>query len=100
MILGEEKVYTDNDPVINMTVKELKQIVARLPDNIPVIIPVIAENDANYILGFKHVRTAGLLETRYEDGPALRINSSENGLDMESQIQRYNGGVTCTRVMF
>ncbi len=91
----------NDDPVINMTVKELKEIVSQLPDDIPVIIPVICENDPNRIFGFRHIRTAGLLESTYENGPALCLNASADGLDMESQIERYSTRyISCKKVMF
>ena len=45
----------------NMHVKDLKKILNELPDDMPIIIPVIDEDDANYIYGFRYVRTAGRL---------------------------------------
>lgn len=39
----------------NMTVKDLKEILNECPDDMP----VIDEDDANHIYGFRHVRTAG-----------------------------------------
>lgn len=42
----------------NMLVKDLKKILNDLPDDMPIVIPVINEYDANYIYGFRYVRTA------------------------------------------
>ena len=36
----------------NMYVKDLKKILNELPDDMPIIIPVIDEDDANHIYGF------------------------------------------------
>ena len=89
--------------MINMTFENLKDIVRTLeelktPDDTPVIIPVITEEDANCILAFRHVRTAGLLENDYEDGPAICFNAAADGLDISSQIKRCD--TTCKRVLF
>ena len=89
------------DVNINMTVKDLKEIVEQCPDDMPVIIPVITEEDANCILGFRHVRTAGILESELEDPEnktALCLNSSAGGLDISSQISRSD--ITCKKIMF
>ena len=36
----------------NMYVKDLKKILNELPDDMPIIIPVINEDDANHIMVF------------------------------------------------
>lgn len=83
---------------MNMTVKDLKEILSDVSDDTPIIIPVITEEDANCILGFRHVRTAGLLENHHEDKPALCLNASAYGLDISSQIKRHD--TTCLKVLF
>ena len=54
---------------MNMTVKELKDILKDLPDDMVVVIPATIEkidDDYNHIDCFMYVRTAGILETRWE----------------------------------
>lgn len=76
---------------VNLTIKELKEIIKDLPDDMDVIIPVITEDDANDILGFRYVRTAGILTNKYEPNSALCLNSSDDGLDISSQIKMMAG---------
>lgn len=42
----------------NMTVKELKEVLNECPDNMPVIIPVIDEDDVNHILWFSSCKNS------------------------------------------
>lgn len=85
---------------INMKAKDLKRILVDIPDDMDVIIPISNEDNANYIFGFRHVRTAGILENRYEDSPALCLSASE-GIDISTQITIHNDGMTtCTKVLF
>ena len=52
--------------MINLTVGDLKDSIKDLPDDMDVIIPVTIEDDANYIVSFRHVRTLGILSNKYE----------------------------------
>ena len=84
-----------------MTVKDLKEIIKYMHDDMPVIIPVIDYNDANYIEGFRHVRTAGILLCEYEDNKrAFCLNASANNADLKTQLGKYRGDVTCENVLF
>lgn len=84
---------------INMTIKDLKNIIEGLPDNMPVIIPVIDYDDANSISGFRHVRTAGILSTDgYDD--ALCLNAAADGVDIKSQVGMYDSDISCDKVLF
>lgn len=89
---------------INMTVKDLREIIKNIPDDMDdlnVIIPVITEEDANRILAFRHVRTAGVLTSDYEEKPALCLNTASDGLDISSQIERKNdSSIWCDKVLF
>jgi len=85
---------------INMTVKDLRDILKELPDDMDVIIPVVDEDDANYIVSFRHVRTAGILKHHYVPEPALCISTSADGVDMHTLIKLFNGDVTCEKVLF
>ena len=61
----------------NMRVKDLKNILTTLPDDMLIIIPVIDEDDANHIYGFRHVRTAGVLTCESEqDREVLCLNAA------------------------
>lgn len=71
----------------DMRVKDLKDILNDLPDDLLVIIPVISEDDANKIYGFRKVRTVGLLECKgEEDQEALCLNAAAKGYDIADQI--------------
>ena len=69
----------------NMTVKELKEVLNECPDNMPVIIPVIDEDDVNHIYGFRHVRTVGVLMCNGEED-ACCLNTAEDGQDIADQV--------------
>lgn len=84
----------------NMTVADLKSIIEGLPDDMDVIVPIATKNDANAILGFRHVRTSGILRSSSEQHPAFCLNPSENGADMATQINMNCQYVVCEKVLF
>lgn len=90
---------------INMKVKDLKELVNNLSreyDDIPVIIPVISEEDSDNILAFRHVRTAGIVHENGEIscGDALILNTS-TGPDIEMQmINNRKSNIICKKVLF
>lgn len=84
---------------MNMTVKILKLVLKYLPDDMDVIIPVVSEDDANYIYGFRHVRTAGVLHTMGELD-ALCINTADNGLDISTQLNNGHSDIICKKLLF
>ena len=77
---------------MNMTVKDLKEIVNKLPDDMEVIIPVIDEYNADDIQAFRLVRTAGVLEADGER-PALCLNSSSGG-NISDQVEKSDAKCT------
>lgn len=86
---------------MDMTVKDLKEILKDLDDDMRVILPATDPYDCNTIEnGFKHIRTAGVLSNRYEDGPALCLNAAADGIDISTQVERYKSDTTCDRVLF
>lgn len=93
------KKSTDDAP-INMTVKQLKRILRKLPNNMSIVIPVILEDDANSILGFRYVRTAGVLrdDLCVDEPRVFCLNAAAYGADIETQVK--NRDVICERVMF
>ena len=85
---------------INMTVSDLKRIIKKLPDDTPIIIPVISEDDCNHISGFRHVRTAGILLDEYEDDPrVLCLNAAAYGVDISYQV-REKEDIICEKILF
>jgi len=96
--MSEKKVTCEN--IINMRVEDLKRIIENLPDDMDVIIPVITEDDANNILAFRHVRTAGVLSNPKEDEPALCLNAAADGKDIRSQVDMSCEETKCVWVLF
>ena len=89
---------------INMKVKDLRMIVNNLSteyDDIPVVIPVISEEDSDNILAFRIVRTAGIIHEDGEisGGDALIFNSS-TGPDIATQINNRKSDVICKKLLF
>lgn len=88
------------EPGMDMTVRDLKAALKDLPDDMEVIVTAYAEDDANYIFGFRHVRTAGILKNPYEDKPALCLAPAMDGADMESLIENMHSDTNCEKVLF
>ena len=88
------------EPGMNMTVRDLKAALKNLPDDMEVIVTSTPEDDPNYISGFRHIRTAGLLKNPYEEDIALCIAPSMHGLDMESLLENIHSDTTCEKVLF
>lgn len=85
----------------NMLVKDLKKILNELPDDMPIIIPVINEDDANHIYGFRYVRTAGELICEYEREPeVLCLNAATDGQDIADQIHFSGRDVSVKKILF
>lgn len=85
----------------NMTVSDLSKILARLPKDMPVIIPVVLEDDVNNILAFRYVRTAGILFSEYEregDQRVLCLNGAAHGVDISTQVKSRD--CVCEKVLF
>ena len=86
--------------MINLTVGDLKDSIKDLPDDMNVIIPVTIEDDANYIVSFRHVRTLGVLSNKYEEKPALCLNGAQDGVDIKTQLNINKLNTTCDKVLF
>ena len=94
-----------NESRVNLTVEDLKEAIKDLPDDMPIIIPVITEEDANLILAFRHVRTIGILNDLYADDKspdklALCLNASADGVDISTQIENNKLEVTCEKIIY
>ena len=71
----------------NMRVKDLKNILNDLPDEMLVIIPVVDLNDVNLIYGFRKVRTVGILRCETEeDSEVICLNGAADGQDIADQV--------------
>ena len=90
----------DYERGINVTVRDLRECLEGLPDDMDVIIPIIDEEDANHIYCYRHVRTIGILENFFEPKPALCLNAAANGLDLHSQVGDNENSTKCTKVLF
>lgn len=87
--------------VTNLTISELKKMVADLPDDMPVVIPVIDENNGNRIFGFRFVRTAGLLFCQAEEfQKVLCLNAASDEMDIADQVFTSGRDVDATEVLF
>ena len=86
---------------INMRIKDLKHILEQLPDDMAVIIPVIDEEDANRIYGFRHIRTAGVLISDGEnDREVLCLNAAADEHDISDQVYFSGRDVGVKEVLF
>lgn len=85
---------------INLTVRDLRDCLEGLPDDMDVIIALCDEQDTNVILGYRHIRTVGVLESQYEPKQALCVAASENGADMYTLMNLNNNGSKCVTQLF
>lgn len=87
----------------DMRVKDLKQILEGLPEDMLVIIPVTNTEDVNYIYGFRKVRTAGICECEREepsDRKVICLNAAADGCDIADQIYFSDRDVSVTTVLY
>ena len=85
----------------DMRVGDLKKIISDLPDDMIVVIPIINEDYANKIFGFRKVRTAGVLECSYEeDREALCLNAACEGQDIADQVRFSGKDVVVKEVLY
>lgn len=85
----------------DMKVKDLKNIINELPDDMIIVIPVIDEEDANHIYGFRKVRTAGILVDEYEDeSEALCLNAAADDQDIADQVYFSGKDVNVKDILF
>lgn len=84
-----------------MTVKDLKNILNNLSDETLIVIPVVDEEDVNNILGFRKVRTAGILGCEDEEcKEVLCFNGAWNGQDIADQVRSSCEGVRIKEVLY
>lgn len=84
----------------NMTITDLKEIIKDLPDDMPVIIPVIDEDDCNRIFGFRFVRTAGLLSSEGEKYRTVLCLNAAKEKDIADQVYFSGKDVGVEKILF
>ena len=86
--------------MMNMTIAELKRLLSDLPDNMPVIIPVIDEDDCNHIFGFRFVRTAGILSCDGEEYRTVLCLNAANDQDIADQVYFSGRDANVEKILF
>lgn len=85
----------------NMTIADLKEIIKDLPNNMPVIIPVVDEDNCNHIFSFRFVRTAGLLSDEGEEyRTVLCLNAAADENDIADQVRFSRRNVNVEKILF
>ena len=87
---------------MDLRIKDLKNIINQLPDNMLVVIPVIDKNDVNNILGFRKIRTAGILSDSNDpiDSEAFCLNGAANEMDIADQIYFSDRDINVEDILF
>lgn len=84
-----------------MTVKDLSEILKELPEDMKIVIPVVDEEDVNYILGFRKVRTAGVLRCETEqDTEVFCVNGAADGRDLLEQVYFSGKDVSVSKILY
>lgn len=88
--------------MINMTIAELKSLISDLPDNMPVVIPVIDKDNCNHIFGFRFVRTAGLISGYADESSMILCLNTANNQDIAEQVRfsKKSVNVNVRKVLF
>lgn len=85
----------------NMLVKDLKKILSDLPDDMPIVIPVIDGYNVNHIYGFRYVRTAGeLISDSERDREVLCLNTAADGQDIADQVHFSGKDIIVNKIFF
>lgn len=82
----------------NLTVKDLRGIISNLPDDYEIIVPVFNRKKA--CIQLKHVRSVGVVTSKYEP-LSLCLCGTEFNKDIEKVIKKNrNLGAECTEILF
>lgn len=85
----------------DLRVRDLKDIIDKLPDDMLIVMPVIDEDDANHIYGFRKIRTAGILVCDSEDDKeVLCVNAAADDNDIADQVHFSGRDVGVKNVLF
>ena len=72
---------------MDLRIRDIKNIIKGLPDDMLVVIPVVDDSDVDHIYAFRKVRTAGILVSDHEDDrEVLCLNGATDGYDIADQI--------------
>lgn len=84
-----------------MTIKDLKDVIADLPDDMNIVIPVVDEDDVNKIFGFRLVRTAGILTCESEErSKVLCVNGAADDNDIADQVYYSGKDVGVDKILY
>ena len=84
-----------------MTVKDLKNILEDLPDEMLVVIPVVDVDDVNDILAFRKVRTAGILRCEFErESEVVCLTGASDGYDIADQVDSSGKDISVVKVLY
>lgn len=85
----------------DMRIKDLKNIINKLPDDMAIVIPVVDEENVNHIFGFRKVRTAGVLTCESEeDRDVFCLNGNCDGQDIADQVHFSGKDVDVANILF
>ena len=86
---------------MNVTVRDLKDILKDLPDEMEVIVPITNAYNPNDVFGFYRIRTAGVLKSPAEQDMALCLAPSLGGWDIYSLVNNSkNVAATVEKMLF
>ena len=86
-----------------MKVRDLRDILDEVPDDMLVVIPVVDEDNVSRIFGFRKVRTAGVLENECEqegERKVLCLNGAMRGQDIADQVYFSGRDVGVVEVLY
>lgn len=87
----------------DMTIKDLKSIIEGLSDSMRIVIPVIDEEDANRIYGFRKIRTAGILSCEAETPEERKVfclNAASDCFDIADQVHYSGRDVDVVEILY
>lgn len=84
----------------DLYVKDLKEILNKVSDDMLVIIPVVDEEDVNHLLGFRRVKTAGVLVCESEEDREVLCLNGAFHQDIADQVYLSGRDVGVKEVLF
>lgn len=84
----------------DLTIKDLKTIINKLPDDMIVVVPVVDYDDVNKIHAFRKARTAGILTCETEEQKEVLCINGACKQDLADQIHFSGRDVGVQKVLF
>lgn len=81
---------------LNLTVKEVKEALKDLPDDMQVIVPVVNPENLNEIYSFHFVRSIAVLHEEYDED-VVCLAPTQDGHDITSNLP---SGVKCIKLLW